>query len=122
MKNKGIVLICDNEDEHLNEVRNALENEGYSIEIITDASDLIPRAIRVRPGVLIVNPDLKAFNAYDVCKHILKDMDVPAIMIVEKNATARAQIDECEIEDVLTKPVNIRNLLNLISKHLTVAH
>jgi DNA-binding response OmpR family regulator len=121
MKNKGIVLICDNEDEHLNEIRNALESKGISMEIVSDASELIPRAIRVRPGVIIVNPDMKAFNEYDVCKNILKDMDVPAIMIVDKSATTRARIDECEIEDVLTKPVNLSNLVNLISKHLTIA-
>lgn len=121
MKNRGIVLICDNEDEHLSDIRDTLENEGISIEIVTDASELIPRAIRIRPGVIIVNPDMKAFNEYDVCKNILKDMDVPAIMMIDKNATTRARIDECEIEDVLTKPVNLRNLVNLISKHLTVA-
>ena len=121
MKSRGIVLICDNEDEHLSEIRNTLENEGISIEIVTDASELIPRAIRIRPGVIIVNPAMKAFNEYDVCKNILQDMDVPAIMILDKNATTRARIDECEIEDVLTKPVNLRNLVNLISKHLTIA-
>lgn len=114
-------MICDHEDDHLSDIRNTLENEGISIEIVTDASELIPRAIRIRPGVIIVNPDMKAFNEYDVCKNILKAMDVPAIMIIDKNATTRARIDECEIEDVLTKPVNLRNLVNLISKHLTVA-
>jgi DNA-binding response OmpR family regulator len=121
MKNKGIVLICDNEDEHLDAVRNALEQQGLSMEIVNDASDLVPRAIRVRPGVIIVNPDMKAFNEYDVCKNIIKDMDVPAIMMVDKNATTRARIDECWIEDVLTKPVNLNNLVNLISKHLTIS-
>ncbi len=121
MKNKGIILICDNEDEHLNQIRNELESRGFSMEIVHDATELIPRAIRVRPGVIIVNPDMKAFNEYDVCKNIIKDMDVPAIMIVDKNATSRAHIDECEIEDVLTKPVNLKNLVNLISKHLTIA-
>lgn len=121
MKNKGIVLICDYEDEHLNEVRDVLENEGFSLEVVNDAAELIPRAIRVRPAVVVVNPDMKAFNEYDVCKNIIKDMDVPAIMMVDKSATTRARLDECSIDDVLTKPVNFKNLVHLISKYLTIA-
>lgn len=120
MKNLGIVLICDHEDEHLNEVRNALENEGFSLEVVNDAAELIPRAIRVRPGVVVVNPDMKAFNEYDVCKNIIRDMDVPAIMMVDKSATNRARINECSIDDVLTKPVNLKILVHLISKYLTI--
>jgi DNA-binding response OmpR family regulator len=120
MKNKGIILICDNEDDHLNQIRNALENEGFSLDIVTDASELIPKAIRARPGVIVVNPDMKAFNEYDVCKNIIKDMDVPAILMVDKNTTTRASIGDCTIEHVLTKPVNISALLHLVSQQLTI--
>ena len=120
MKNKGIILICDHDDDHLNEVRNALENEGFSIDVLNDASELIPRAIRSRPGVIVVNPEMQAFNEEDVCKNIITDMDVPAIIMIDKNATSRASIGDCTVQHVLTKPVNISNLLYVISQQLTI--
>lgn len=121
MKNKGFVLICDFESENLNQISSGLDNEGYSVEVVTDASELIPRAIRARPGVLIVNPDMPAFNEADVCKNLIKDMDLPVIILIEKNSTTRAQIHECEVEDVITKPVDLNNLIFLVNKNLTLA-
>src|SRR5688500_3824808 len=122
MENKGIILICDNDDAHLQQLRSELENAGLYLEVLQDAAGLVSRAQRLNPGLIIVNPDVQAFKEYDVCKHLMKDLNVPVILLLDKNSTHRSQVDECRVEDVLTKPVEIRNLLNLIEKHLTISH
>lgn len=121
MKNKGFVLICDVENEQVKNIQTELDNDGFSVELIHDAADLVPNTIRLRPGVLIVNPDMPAFNAYDVCKNLMNDLDIPVIMMVEKTSVTRAQIGDCQVDDVVTKPVEIKNLIHLISKHMAIS-
>jgi DNA-binding response OmpR family regulator len=122
MKNSNYrsVLVCDNDYSSMNSMQLALENQGYDVDMIDNAADLIPQAIRMRPHVVIVNPDMPAFNATDVCKNIMSDMNIPVILVVDRNSTARDQVDACRAEDVITKPVETDLLLNLVAKHITV--
>ena len=120
MDNRRTILICDNDYAFLNEMEKTLANEGYDVDTIDDAADLIPSAIRLRPNVLIANPGMQAFNDYDVCKHIIKEQRIQVILLLNKNAALPALIDECEVEDVITKPVAVKDLANLLAKHISV--
>lgn len=113
-------MVCDNDEAVLEQIQSGLLNEGIQVETINDAADLIPRAIRARPSVIIVNPDMTAFNEYDVCKNLMQDLRIAVILMVDKHSTRRNQIDECTASDVVTKPVEVNNLANLVLKHITV--
>ena len=120
MDNRRTVLICDNDYAFLNEMEKSLAEEGYDVDTIDDAADLIPSAIRLRPNVILANPDMKAFNEYDVCKHIIKEQRVEVILVLNPQSSTRAQIADCRVEDVITKPVAIKDLANLLAKHVSV--
>jgi DNA-binding response OmpR family regulator len=122
MEHTKTILVCDNDETTVQQIVSKLKDDDYDVESINDASELIPRALRLKPGVIIVNPDMKAFNAYDVCKQIMKGMNIPIMLLLDPHSTTRAQIDECLAEDVLTKPVKMDMLENLIEKHITVDH
>lgn len=120
MDNRRTVLICDNDYAFLNEMERSLADEGYDVDTIDNAADLIPSAIRLRPNVILVNPDMQAFNEYDVCKHIIKEQRVEVILVLDPHSTTRAQLADCRVEDVITKPVAIKDLANLLAKHVSV--
>ena len=120
MNNKRTLLICDNDYAFLNEIEKNLANEGYDVDTIDNASELIPTAIRLQPHVIIVNPDTQGFNENDVCKHIMQEQRIEVILLLDRHSTARAQIGNCPVEDVITKPVEIGNLVNLLAKHTSV--
>jgi DNA-binding response OmpR family regulator len=120
MDNRRTVLVCDNDYAFLNEIEKKLAIEGYDVDTIDNASNLIPSAIRLQPHVIIVNPDMKAFNEYDVCKHIIGEQRIQIILLLDPHSATRSQIGDCPVEDVITKPVNIANLANLLAKHISV--
>jgi DNA-binding response OmpR family regulator len=120
MDNMRTVLVCDNDYAFLNEMEKSLANEGYDVDTIDNAADLIPSAIRLQPHVLIVNPDMQAFNEYDVCKHIINEQRIQVILVLDPHSATRAQIGDCDVEDVITKPVEIKLLVNLLAKHISV--
>ena len=120
MDNRRTILICDNDYGFLNEMEKGLSMEGFDVDTIDNASDLIPSAIRLQPHVILVNPDMKGFNEYDVCKNIIQEQRAQVILLVDPHSTARAMIGDCTIEDVLTKPVKLADLVFLVVKHLSV--
>lgn len=120
MENTRTVLICDTDYAFMNAVEADLAKEDYDIDTIDNAANLIPSSIRLRPHVIIVNPDMPAFNAYDVCKHIIQEQRIQVILLLDKHSTTRSLVGDCQIEDVLTKPVNIRDLKNLLDKSISV--
>jgi DNA-binding response OmpR family regulator len=120
MRNPRVILVCDNDQETLQAIQRSIGKEGYDVVSIDDASVLIENALRLNPGVILVNPDMKAFNEYDVCNKLMQKMKIPVILLLDPNSTTRAQIDKCMIEDVMTRPIEMDNLSNLIAKNITV--
>jgi DNA-binding response OmpR family regulator len=120
MDNRRTILICDNDYGFLNEMEKSLLQEGFDVDTIDNASDLIPSAIRLQPHVILVNPDMNGFNEYDVCKNIIQEQRAQVILLVDPHSTTRSMVGDCMIEDVLTKPVRLTDLVNLVVKHLSV--
>jgi DNA-binding response OmpR family regulator len=120
MDNRRTILICDNDYAFLNEMEKGLSQEGFDVDTIDNASDLIPSAIRLQPHVILVNPDMKGFNGYDVCKNIIQEQRAQVILLVDPHSTTRAMVEDCLIEDVLTKPVKLADLVFMLVKHLSV--
>ena len=119
MENNRTVLICDADYAAVNAIEKHLENEGFNVDTIDRAIDLIPTAIRLQPHVIIVNPDMEGFTDTDVCKHIIKEQGSDVILLVDAHSSTRSQLGDCLVEDVVTKPVNLENLVNLVLKNVT---
>jgi DNA-binding response OmpR family regulator len=115
---KVTIVICDTDLDHSFTLEGELRNKDYDVVSINDAIELISTVMSLRPSVVLANPDMQGFNEYDVCKKIKKELDIPVVFLVDKNSTHRAQFDDCEADDVVTKPAEAANLLNLISKHI----
>jgi DNA-binding response OmpR family regulator len=119
---KSRIIICEQDEELVKEIKSSLENKNYNAEVVTDATQLVTRSERLKPAVVVINPDMTGFNDYDVCKKIMKDLNIPVILLLEKNSATRVHIDDCRPEDVFTKPFNVEDLANLISKQVTLSN
>jgi DNA-binding response OmpR family regulator len=118
---KGIILICDNDQDEIFTLQEGLTSSGFEVVVIQDAIQLVSSARSLKASVVIANPDMNGFNDYDVCKYIKKEMNIPVMLTIDKNSTARASFDQCTADDVITKPYqNIGNISTLISKHIAL--
>lgn len=115
------VLICDNDADHSFTVEGGLRNHGFEVVILTDAIELVNSAKSLRPVAVLANPEMTGFNEYDVCKHLMTDLNIPVILLLPGNSTHRATIGDCRADDVVTKPVKvIDNIANLINKQMSL--
>lgn len=114
-----IILVADSDEQALQQIKDGLSKSGFSVETVSSAEGLVNKAL-ARPSILVVNPDMKAFNGYDICKKLIKEGNTPVVLLLDSHSTARAVVGECEVEDVVTKPVKIDLLVNLLNKHSAV--
>ncbi|MDQ3551977.1 MAG: response regulator [Bacteroidota bacterium] len=119
---KSRILICEQDATLVQEIKESLQSHNYNAEVISDATQLISRTQRMKPAVVVVNADMPGFNDHDICKHIINDLKIPVILILEKNSAKPVHIDDCRPEDVFTKPFKIEDLTNLISKQVTLSN
>jgi len=114
------IVICDTDIDHSFTLEGHLRNRNYDVVNITDATELVASVSGLLPSVVLANPDMQGFNEYDVCKQIKKELNIPLLFLLDKNSTHRAQLDNCDPDDVLTKPVEAGNLVNLVEKHISL--
>lgn len=119
MANHKTVLICDPEASAMNGVIAALQQEGYDVTTLSDATQLVSRVMQGRYAVVVVNPDLPGFDATAVCSSIKQEAGIPVVLLLEPDSTARNTIDQCTADDVITKPIDLGNFVNLLNKHFT---
>jgi DNA-binding response OmpR family regulator len=119
-RTKRTIVICDTDLDHSFTLEGELKNHGYDVVNITDATELVSSVQSLQPSAVLVNPDMKGFNEYDVCKKVKIDNEIPVIFLLDKNSTHRASFDICTPDDVITKPDASGNLIMLIKKHVSL--
>ena len=120
MENRKTVLICDHDYAHLNQLQEALEAQGFDVDSIDHASQLIPSAIRLQPALVLINPDMEGFNDNDVCQYIMEEKRVHVILTLDPQSTHTAVLGSCRVEDVLTKPVKAEDVAYLFSRFVAL--
>lgn len=130
-RDKKRVLICDNDADHSFTLEGELRNHDYEVVIVNDATELVSSARKLKSVVVLANPDMQGFNEYDVCKYVMNEMNIPVILLIDKNSTHRAELNsqsthrpdigDCRADDVVSKPVKVvDNLVNLIEKQMVL--
>jgi DNA-binding response OmpR family regulator len=112
------VLLCDNDPDHSFTLEGELRNRDFEVIIVTDAAGLLQSAKSLQPVAVLVNPDIAGLNEDEVCKTIMTKLNIPVILLMDKNSTHRANIGDCQPDDVMTKPVEADILANLINKQM----
>lgn len=123
------VLICDNDPDNSSILKSELRNRNYEVIIISDATELEGSTRSLRPVAVLANPDMNGFNEYNVCKYVQSEMNIPLLLLIDKNSTRRAGLNgnssnqsgdgACQADDVISKPVQVvENVINLIEKHM----
>jgi DNA-binding response OmpR family regulator len=117
-RDRKLVVICDNDADHSFTLEGELRNRAYEVVLLNDATELLQSVKSLQPVAVLANPDMRGFNEVEVCKQIINEMNVPVILLLDRNSTHRATIGECQADDVVTKPAEADNVANLLAKQM----
>jgi DNA-binding response OmpR family regulator len=114
------ILIVDDDDGILDAICLILEDEGYTVNSISNGNNIFHNVKTFQPDIILLDVLLSGIDGRDVCKQLKTDgttKQIPVIMI-SAHPTAKATIKQYQANDFLAKPFEAVDLLKMIEKYL----
>jgi len=118
------LLFVDDNPESVAVLINKLENLDFSISIASDGQEAIELAQSLYPDIILMDVFMPGMDGYETCRQLkLKEniSDIPVIFMTA-HADQASMLRGFEVGgvDYVTKPVQYKELLARINKHLTI--
>ena len=116
---KTCVLVVDDDPSILKFVTVNLEIRGYDVITAEDGETALEVMDRATPNLVILDLLMPGTTGSDVCRHIRKSSDVPIIVLTAiGESNTRSELLTLGANDFVTKPFDIRDLLDSIQSTL----
>ncbi|MEG1255329.1 response regulator transcription factor [Clostridium sp.] len=112
----GKIFIIEDEEKIRAELCTFLSRYGYEAKYSTDFENIVEKALKEEPHIILLDINLPYFDGYYICREIRKKSNVPVIVVTSRDS----EIDELMsmnlgADDFITKPYNTQILLARIS-------
>lgn len=119
---KKRILVVENDREILNVISYILKDEGYNVKSIQSLKGIIELIHTYKPDVILLDIIIPEVESSEICKTI-KSTDgikhIPVI-VLSTHPKVTASIKEICADDVISKPFDINNLVQVINDKLVV--
>lgn len=113
------ILVVDDEDEIVQFVQDALEDEGYTVRAAFDGAQALDIARRQRPDLVILDIMLPRRDGFAVCQELRVDLDIPILFLSARQSDAdKIQGFSVGADDYVMKPFSIKELIARVEAHL----
>lgn len=113
------ILVVDDEDEIVQFVQDALEDEGYAVWTAFDGATAVKEAKLRHPDLVILDIMLPGCDGFAVCKELREDLDIPILFLSAKQSDAdKVWGFSVGADDYVMKPFSIKELIARVQAHL----
>ncbi len=116
------ILIVDDEPKNLKLMRDFLRVSGYETIEATNGKDGVKLAKNKKPDLILMDvimPKMDGFSAAHAIKTDRATKEIPVVMLTSVDPKATKEFGKGVVtEGYITKPVDLRELLSVISKLL----
>ena len=113
------VLIVDDYNS-IQDVYFDLLRKDYIVEACTDTNEIMLRIKRFQPDIILINNDLPNFNSHEFCALASEELGIPTILLIHPQSSATININNCKADELLTKPVDREEVLQVIARLLAL--
>ncbi|MCK4390105.1 MAG: response regulator [Desulfobacterales bacterium] len=118
----GKILIVDDNQDSRELVVKILKNRGYQTIEAVDGEEALKKAVAERPDLILMDRSLPRIDGYEVTRRLKSREEFKDIPIVALTAHAmrgdREKALEAGCEGYISKPINVRELPELITSYL----
>lgn len=116
---KGSILVVDDEEKIVNFIRDALEDDGYTVLTASDGEQALTVARRKIPDLIILDIMMPKYDGYTVCRALREDLEAPILLLSAKQSDVDKVLGfSMGADDYVMKPFSIRELIARIEAHL----
>lgn len=109
------ILVCDDEKDILNLLKEILKKEGFKVITAKDADELMENVKLKLPDLIILDWNLGGIDGLEACRILREDkkfVSIPIIMLtVRNNLSDKLKGFEKGADDYITKPFSSEELL-----------
>ncbi|MFH1352158.1 MAG: response regulator [bacterium] len=114
------VLVIDDEQDIVEVIRFALQEEGFETAFALDGADGLKEVERFKPDVIVLDIIMEKMDGVTFVKRLKKD--IPVIVISACDSMTRERVEkEIKVNNWLEKPFEIKTLLDEVKKQLNGA-
>lgn len=107
-----LILIVDDEQRIVRQVRDYLEHGGFRVLAAGDGKTALAQARQAKPDLIVLDLNLPGMDGLDVCRTLRRESDTPIIMLTARvEETDRLIGLELGADDYVTKPFSPRELV-----------
>lgn len=121
-KDGKLVLIVDDEQDILDELKDALSGNGFEMDFATNGFDAARKIYKQKPDLILLDFKMPGMNGFEVCDILKEDKETSKIPIIAVTAMTanedRTKILKAGVNKFIPKPVNIDLLLSAIKEIL----
>lgn len=110
------ILVVDNDMQRLADVYSKLVLKQYKVEVTVDWDEVLNRVKRFEPDLIIIKSELPGFDGTLLCKSIKSRFHIPILLLIDQNSPTSLQINGCEADGFIEKPVDSSQLLQLVEQ------
>lgn len=114
-KSKYRILIADPDPDIRDTLRLYFETNGHEVREVDRAAEVLRTARSWQPRAILISTEFEDKNAQRVCRDLMDDTltgHIPVIMLLHLNERkTRIQALEVGVDDIVTKPFDIEELL-----------
>ncbi|MEW6674414.1 MAG: response regulator [Nitrospirota bacterium] len=118
---KKILIVDDNRDSRELIVK-ILKGRGYQIIEAIDGEEALEKAVTERPALILMDISIPKIDGYEVTRRLKSKEEFKDILVVALTAHAmrgdREKALEAGCEGYISKPINVRELPELIKSYL----
>jgi serine phosphatase RsbU (regulator of sigma subunit) len=124
--NDALILLVDDDTNHLEIVSMMLSQAGYQIKTAANGHTALAMAQETMPDLILLDINLPGINGYEVCRRLKTNeqtRDIPVIFASALDKTIdKAVAFSVGGVDYMTKPFYIEEVLSLVKTHVTLRH
>ena len=127
MSEKKKILLIDDDPDFVEAVKVIVENGGYDVKVAYDGEEGLEAVAAEKPDLIVLDVMMPVMNGHECCAKLKADpatAKIPVILLtavadrVTTSTYTHRDMVESEAEDYMPKPVEPKELLNLIKNWL----
>lgn len=127
MAEKKKILLVDDDPDFVQAVQVIVESGGYEVRIAYDGKEGLEAVAEEKPDLIVLDVMMPVMNGHEACAELKSDPETAGIPIILLTAVAERvttstyshrDMLESEAEDYMPKPVEPKELLELIKSWL----
>ncbi len=117
------ILIIDDDEDIVDNIQTLLSYEGFEVITADHVEDGLKKIINENPELVLLDimfPEGKTlgFEAAIDIKKLRPELPVFAFSAINRDYAFDFQKEDAHVEEFVVKPINSKNLVNLIKKYL----